>query len=596
MNQSTSEVAATFELESTKRSERAPWYRRELLPLTVCLLTGLTMEMMPSLIQWSRLGDMIWISNADELYYLAVGSHAYHNHPAYLSDPTLVSDGVSLFRQLPLLPGIWMAWLFGSGPLGIAAFWHVIAGLGTGAMWYLLIRQFVSSPWIATAMTVVLMVDLGLISSVLFFRQAQVFATFVSGKHELTDRWPWQGGFIHPQWRFATPALTMAYLLLNICLVTRARRNPTRWYLLFSGVSYGLLFHVYPYFWTAATAALALAFLVDQRHRHVYFWTGLIGLLIGSIRLYYDMMLKRETASDWLVRAGKFVPVSRLTDVRPPILASLLLILGFLWIWRQRRELIYLWSMGCAGVVLFKHHVVTGLNVENFHWIYVWGPCCSLLLLLVIVSLLPRLGNKARLAISCFMALCLADLFVGLTLRAVESVRARSGLCELESYHNYRVQRMSSGTTPFVPNSTVAGELQFVNYACVQENQRPLDNYWVTLSPSVTDVELDQRVALNVILLGQDRATFEAQQRDLFRVPEGSGGTSYRDTSYGERRVADRLAAFDQVATESEILLNRYGVRYLGLPVGHAPPDYLTKPNWTRIQEGPFWQVWERRP
>ena len=95
--------------------------------------------------------------------------------------------------------------------------------------------------------------------------------------------------------------------------------------------------------------------------------------------------------------------------------------------------------MGCAGVVLFKHQVVTGLDVEIFHWIYVWGPCCSLLLLLVIVSLLQRLGNKARLAVSCFMVLCLTDLFAGLTLRAVEAVRARAGLYEVESYHNYRV-------------------------------------------------------------------------------------------------------------------------------------------------------------
>jgi hypothetical protein len=585
------EVAATSDLESTKRSERAPWYRQDLLPLTVCLLTGLTMEMMPSLIQWFRLGDMIWIANGDELFYLAVGSQAYHNHPAFLSDPTQVSGGVSLFRQLPLLPGIWMAWLFGWGPLGIEAFWHVIAGLSIGAMWYLLIRQFVSSPWIATAMAVVLMVDIGLITSGLFFRQAQMFAAFLSGKPDLI-----KADFMHPQWRFPTPALTMAYLLLNICLVTRARQNPTRWSLLFSGISYGLLFHVYPYFWTAATAALALAFLVDQGHRRVYVWTGLIGLLIGSIRIYYDLMLKRETAPDWLVRANKFVPISRLTELRLPILGSLLLIFGFFWIWKQRRELIYLWSMGCAGVVLFKHHVVTGLNVENFHWVYVWAPCCSLLLLLVIVSLLPRLGNKARLAISCFMVLCLADLFVGLTLRAVESVRSWAGLDQVENYHSYRVQRISSGTPSLVPNSTAAGELQFVNYACVLENQRPLDNYWVTLSPSVTDVELDQRVALNAHLLGQDRATLEAKQRDLFRVQKGSGGPSHRDASYGERRVAHRLAAFDQVATDPEIMLNRYGVRYLGLRVGHAPPGYLTKQNWTRIQEGPFWQVWERRP
>ena len=40
---------------------------------------------------------------------------------------------------------------------------------------------------------------------------------------------------------------------------------------------------LYPYFWTAAAAALALAFLIDRGHRNVYMWTACIGGVIGSL-------------------------------------------------------------------------------------------------------------------------------------------------------------------------------------------------------------------------------------------------------------------------------------------------------------------------
>ena len=117
--------------------------------------------------------------------------------------------------------------------------------------------------------------------------------------------------------------VTMAYLLFNLWLVTRARQTPTRRSLVLSGVSFGLLFHVYPYFWTTAAAALVLAFLIDQGHRRVYLWTGLIGGLIGSYRIFWDMMLKRGTPPDWLIRSDKFVHLDRFTDLKFPIVASL---------------------------------------------------------------------------------------------------------------------------------------------------------------------------------------------------------------------------------------------------------------------------------
>ena len=121
--------------------EQTGRYRPELLPFLSCVLVGLAMALLPAVIQWCKIGSMIWIGNGDEVYYLAVGSQAYFNHPAYLSDPVFASGGVSLFRQLPLLPGVWMARALGLGPEGIDICWRIMAGASIAAAWFALIRQ-----------------------------------------------------------------------------------------------------------------------------------------------------------------------------------------------------------------------------------------------------------------------------------------------------------------------------------------------------------------------------------------------------------------------------------------------------------------------
>jgi hypothetical protein len=239
--------------------------------------------------------------------------------------------------------------------------------------------------------------------------------------------------------------------------------------------------------------------------------------------------------------------------------------------------------------------VLTGLNIENYHWLYVWGPCGSLLLLLLIVELLPRRRPYAQLALAGLLIICMADASLGLALRVAESLKAKTALKLVTACHEYQLQRIDSGVDRFAPNCTAAGDLQFTNFASILENQRPLDNYWVFLSPQVTDAEWDQRVALNCYLLGWDRTAFEAEQRAAFQLKADGGGWGpwTRDVNDSNRRIESRLEAFDGVAKDPESALRRFGVRYVGLRTG-APPAYLATGKWTCIQEGPVWQVWER--
>jgi hypothetical protein len=550
------------------------------------------MALLPPLIQWFKLGYLIWIGNGDELFMLALGSQAYFNHPAYLSDPVLVSGGTSLFPQLPLLPGVWMSWLLDLGPGGIDVCWRIISGVGLALSWYLLIRQAVPNQWIAASATSILLVDCGLLGCGLIFRQVQAFARMLAHSPRLIE-----GAFLHAQWRVATPALTMAYLLLNLWLVTRARQSATWTRLVLSGVSFGLLFHVYPYFWTAASGALLLAFLIDRGHRHVYSWTALVGGSIGFFRILWDVMLKQGTAPDWLIRSDKFVAVSRFADLKPPYMATLVLIVGLFWILRLRRDLIYLWTMGFSGWVLFKSHVITGIDIENYHWLYVWAPCCSLLLLLMIVSAFPRHGPWTRLATASFMVISLADVGMGLWLRAVEAVQAKEGLALVQSWAEYEVQRIDSGAPRLSPGSTVAGEEPFISFATILENQRPLINYWVYLSPRVSDLEWYRRIALNAYLLGQDRAAFEAAQRQEFQIRVGKGGWGpwTRDADDGKKRMSGLIVAYDETVRDPDSALNHFHVHYVGLRSGLPPPSCLDERKWRLLEAGPVWQVWERR-
>jgi hypothetical protein len=549
------------------------------------------MALLPALIQWFKLGYMIWIGNGDELFMLALGSQAYFNHPAYLSDPVFVSGGTSLFRQIPLLPGVWMAWMLDSGPGGIDVCWRIIAGVSVALTWYLLTRQTGANRWTATVVSSILLCDCGLLGCGIVFRQVQAFARMLAHSPRLIE-----GSFLHSQWRVATPALTMPYLLLDIWLMIRARQSATWIRLVLSGVSFGLLFHVYPYFWTAACMALVLAFLIDSGHRRVYFWTALFGGLVGAPRVLWDVILKQGTAPDWMVRSDKFVAVSRFADLKPPYVATLVLILGLFWISRRRRDLTYLWTMGFSGCVLFKSHVITGMDIENYHWLYVWAPCCSLLVLLMILSAFPRHGPRARVAVASLMAISLVDIALGLCLRAVEAVEAKVGLAFVQNWTDYDVQRIDSGAQRLVPGATVAGEDHFVNLATILENQRPLINYWVYLSPQINDLEWYRRIAVNAYLLGQDRAAFEAGQRQGFRARAGKGGWGpwTRDPADAERRVSSLLTAYDDTLRDPEAALNHFGVRYVGLRSGQVPPIFLDEEKWTRLQAGPVWQVWER--
>ncbi|MBI3191984.1 MAG: hypothetical protein HYZ36_04905, partial [Pedosphaera parvula] len=344
----------------------------------VAELIGALVALLPHLIWGLRTGHPEWVASNDELAcYLSVASQAYYNHPAWLGDVVRVSGGASVYPWLQFVPGIVVARCLGLGATGVLLVWRFIAGVTIGAGLFLLLRHFIRRPWLAAGLAGLLMVDSGFIWARPLFQQAFVLSDLLraSGPGWLFGSSP----VLLLQWRVITPGLSLFYLLLHLWMVARAREHPTRRRLLLAGVSLGLLFYAYFYFWTAAGLGLLLAIAADWPNRKVYFQTGWLGSLLGLPAVLTSLWLTHTTNPDWPQRTKLFIPIGHFQDLWVAPGAIVLVVAGLVWVRWRRRELSHLWAVATAGFLLMNHQSITGLQLCNDHWGYVRGIGFTLL-------------------------------------------------------------------------------------------------------------------------------------------------------------------------------------------------------------------------
>ncbi|HEX8203303.1 MAG TPA: hypothetical protein VF590_22695 [Isosphaeraceae bacterium] len=583
-----------------------PVGRDDLAAAVACCAAGLLLAVLPHLVSCWELGQPVWIADWDELgFYLPVGSRAYHDHPASLSDPShiLGPRDINIYSRVQMVPGIIAARVMGLGPLGIGLAWRAWAGLSAGLAWYLVLRRSTPRPAAAAALALVPLGDAGLLHGRLLAEPVALALRLAAGRPgALFDTAP----TLLPHWRIVNPALGMAPLLLYVWLLLRARERPDGGRLIAAGLGLGLLFYVYFYYWTAAVPGLLLAFALDPGCRWIYARIGLIGVLVGLPEVVSSIGTRRQAAPDWPARVDVFYPVPRFTWPtlgRGYLLELLVLAACLVWIRARRRDLIGPWSLAVAGLAMVYHHVVTGLQMQNFHFHYVSGPILSLVLLLIAAPGLSGHVEASRgwaLGLWCLVVLHLA-LAVGF--RALEATRSGAPRANLATYRKYRAQRIGAGSPRLDDGAVVAGAADFIDFAVVLENQRPLAGYSLVLSPSADDAEVDERETLNQYLLGCDRPAFAAQLGALDRAAAaeqargprvGPGFWSrVRDPRSRARMIAARLACYDAIRADPTAALNRWRVRHLALPTGQEPPPDAGG-DWTLLQRGPFWWVWRR--
>ncbi len=561
----------------------------EFLAAVVCSGFGLVLALLPHLIWWFKQGSPNWIASNDELVcYYPVASQAYFNHPWYLSDSTFVTGGATMYPWLQFVPAIGLAKCFGLGPLGIGLVWRAWAGISMALGLYLLFLKFLKRPWVAALLSVMLISDAGMAWGRPALNQAIIFVQMWQAN---PPAWFFNG---HPvlllHWRLITPGVSLFFLLLHLWLTAKTREEPNWKSIALAGASFGLLFYVYFYFWTAAGLALVLALALDAGRRRVYFHAGWIGGLIGLPALIQGMLLKQATGLDWLQRLELFIPIPRWSEFSFSKLGALMLVASLVWVLVRRKELIHLWALPAAGFLLRNEQILTGIQMDNGHYGYVWGLGLSILFgLLAAETLLPAV-SRSPWTQRGILALCGLHILTGVGFRALEATRSQQMLEIQNHLARYREQRRAASVPPLAPNAVVAGAAEFVDFAVVLENVRPLERT-AFLSANIRNAEWDARVALNSFLEGRDRAAFAVEQEMFFN--QVVTGPWVRDPAKKSERLASRHAAFDAVIANPNEAMNHFGVRYVALPVGGTRPAYLAS-RWRPLQTGPHWEVWER--
>jgi len=551
--------------------------------LLLCAFLGAVISALPNLISAFQSGSPVWIADNDEIEYACQTSQSYLHHIWRLSDPALPpGQGNVMYPWIVFAPGILTAKLLRAGPSLVMFFLRIWGGISLGALWFVLIGEFVKKKWLAASCAIFFLFDAGVLAIRPIIRPLQISFKLLHGKGgELFATNPQ----LHPEWRVITPTLNLGFALLYLLLLQRARRDPSRIRICAAGVALGFVIWSYFYFWTACMLALALCFLIDFGHRALYAKVGVLGLLVGSPALVASYLLRHSTSRDWLWRSDLLLPVPRFEPLGFSRLPALLILVGFFITWRYREDLISLWAVSASALALQYSVFVTGITMEGFHWQYLWAYTLDLLILLALVKLVEHGGGWIRYSA---LFLVIMECAIGLSLRAVEAVRTRESTEFTAAFRG--VRRQLASNAPLRLDAVIAGDKGFLDSTQILGPYRPLSDYVLKYSPATTDDDLYEREALNAFLLGVPKNVFLEQKRAYF---DGDAeGREKRDPAAREARLQSIDQTYDRIASDPAPTISKYEVRYLAVRLP-SPLKPNIGPGWETVQTGE-WQIWER--
>jgi hypothetical protein len=523
------------------RRERA-W--RWLLALAA---TGMLLATLPHLIGLASTGDAGYIADGDGLLYHSWSRDIVRHGRLAMTDAIHRPSGPMMHPWVLFVPAGLLAHVLGVGATGLGIIWRLLGGAGLALGLYVVVRPFTKTVRGAAGLAAFLLFDAGLLFGQVVQRDIEILISLARGSDGYINSVP----RIMPHFRVPTPAMAIPFLLVHYALAHRARRLGTTGSAIAAGVSLGLLFHVFFYFATAAFLATAMAWLLDREGRRTYSLMLAVGTLIAAPALVAGARIKGSTPPDWLHRTDKFVPIGRFDPARlllPKILIAEWAVAGLI-AFRSRRDLLYLWCCTGAGLALANHHVVSGMDLENFHWTFAYGVPFSLLIVLIVLPLSGRVRGWRWIG----AGLVALQMVVGISLRGVETLWTQETNEYRALIENWRGEGLS-----LPEGAVVAGPRMLLLVLGALTEVDPLDSRLVEFSSQATDEERDARLVLNVVLMGLTGPEAEAAIEAGDHVSESS--------------AVRRRALLEQISAAPEAWADRFRVTYILVPPGHRPP------------------------
>jgi hypothetical protein len=328
---------------------------------------------------------------------------------------------------------------------------------------------------------------------------------------------------------------------------------------------------------------------LDASRRSVYAWTLLVGFAIGTPLLIYSSQLRALASAQALVRLGLFSPAGPQLVSQVPRMSVVVLALSTIWIWRARKpEIIYLWSLLVAGILLSHSSMITGVFLHEYHWDWFSWPVQFILFLVVIAEAVEGKIAQSRSLIwpgFAFLSIYFAS---AIYLLAYDIESGTSDVSRMIGrYEKYQIQRLAPGTNALVPRSTVAGDEEFCELAQINENEQALSGPYLPVSMALDDDGWRLRLALNAYLSGTGRGAFRSEAT---RAIEGY----WNLTKINPETVESFMQTYDEIVRDPHRFIRSYAIRYVVLPVSQQPLPYLAE-GWWMIQSGPYWNIWERK-
>ncbi len=583
------------------------WYWTGLLLVAV---GAVCLTVLPNV--WARLhyGAWFWIPNHDGWIYLQVLALARkHGWP-------------SPYGWLLFSPATLLARLVHAGPAGLTALWNLQAALVTSVPLYLYLNHVLShgemrgraarrAALLATAAALLWIFDCGVMRYTPLLSQAGLLWNATHG----ASLWRLPYPPVFHQWDVLSPGLWLGYLFLFLWLARRARERQVWQRTLAAMAAFGCTFYVMFYLWTAVLGALALLVLFNcwrlrsdepatQRSAKLWLSIAVGGGALGAPALLWQWI--RHSGMDWLHRNGLFVASFR----HEPFHAGNLLLYGLslAWLWRRDRDLLPLWcTCLSAWLLFFLPPIIFGLEMQDFHWLYVRNPLLYLLWIVLLLRTWTRLQARARQRCAwIFAALLVLVVTSGLFLRQLQAAESRDARRAVAQWQTWSAQFPENGKqasalprVPAVPllqaGAVAGGDPGFVRLAVIRAGLQPLSGDPVLLNPRLTNQDWMERIALNIYLqAGRD----EVAQKRVLDAYMGRQERIHSELPWtlpaGRERFRARLRQdLVDLQRHPQRWLRRYHVRYAGLAAGPALPQYL-RHGWRLIVAGPRWQVWER--
>lgn len=571
-----------------------------------CGLIGALIAIVPHVASMAFFGTWEFHQDLDEVVYRLIAKPAMDGSWG-MRDVFVQSDRdlPTTYSWMQFVPTSHLALALGFDIVSLGQFWRLTGGFLTGVSLYVAFASFripVSRPraFILLA-TILALSDAGFVQGRVLMQNALIAKDYV--------RWqpikPHATNF--SAYRVISPILSLPITILAAALLSPdvLGRAPRRAILaaLFTALSITLYFFQWTALCVGAGACLGLLAVYDtltkgqkRRASIIAAFAFAAGVLLGSPQILYNARIFADPALDPILeRIGR-------GQVMPPGDPYVYVNLVNYWVWLKAiASIAVIWwfrsrgvamfaAVGLAGYALANSAIITRLEFENWHWMYVYGPFLAIPVYVGTVAFMLRwLGLRVSVGI-------VAVMFVSaVALRSMEVKLAPESMLVRGYADDIAPIRPLLASIPDDGQRSIAGFVPAQLAALSMPGGRLLYHFPYASQISLMSLEeVHERIALTYWLTGMTRET-------LAEMPEGSVpkvnlAEVTRPEWKPEAIRGALLAVFDRLETspdEARRLMDKYRPDWLLLEKSqHAIPPRRGG-SWTRAAETERHELWK---